>query len=116
MNLLHIKLKNGADLLAQENPEQSDYAISVTSPIEVCVDPIHGFFVKSWALLSATNYIQIPKSEVMFCYPASEKAYTYYEEFAARMTAPEDKFTDEDINEYEELFSTMLEAKSSIKH
>lgn len=116
MNLLYIKLKSGHDLLAQENLDHSDHSISVTSPIEVCVDPTHGFFIKSWTLLSATNHIQIPRIEVLFCYPASEKAYTYYEEFTARMTDRSDNFTDEDVSEYEELFSTMLEAKSSIKH
>lgn len=116
MNLLHIKLKNGEDLLAQEIIDQTTDSISVTSPIQICIDPEHGFFIKSWASLSATDDISIPISEVMFCYPASEKAQSYYEEYTNRMSHTKDEFDEEEISEYEELFTALLEAKKSRLH
>lgn len=117
MNLLHIKLKNGDDILAQEYMEESDEnGIVVFSPVEICIDPVNGFFAKSWAILSATQNVVVPRSEVLFCYPASDKAYTYYEEFLNKMSPSSEVYDDEEVSELEELFSTLIESRNSTKH
>lgn len=115
MNLIHIKLKNGEDILAQENPEKSDIGVIVTAPISVHLDPVHGFFAKSWMALSSTNTVLINSNDIMYCYPASERGLEYYDEFIRRF-ATEDNIDPEDTNELEQLFEAMMQAKASKLH
>ena len=117
MNLLHIKLKSGGDILAQEIlGAQDEFGISVSAPVEICIDPVNGFFAKSWAILSATQNVVIPRSEVLFFYPASDKAYKYYEEFIERMSLSTEAYDEDEVSELEELFTTLLESRNSTKH
>lgn len=115
MNLIHIKLKNGEDILAQEDPLKSEFGIRVTAPISVHLDPIHGFFAKSWLALSSTNTVIIDNNDIMFLNPASDKGFEYYEEFIKRIASDDDVDLDE-VNELEQMFEAILQSKSSKLH
>lgn len=117
MNLNHIKLNNGEDILAYveiiELPNKQKH-LRLHAPISIHMDPEHGFFAKSWLLLSETNMVSLPLQKIMFCNTASEKAQTYYDQFMEQLasSAP----AEEQLSDIEELLSSMLESKSSIKH
>lgn len=115
MNLIHIKMKNGEDILAQEEPEKCDEGVIVTAPISVHLDPVNGFFAKSWMALSSTNTVIINTNDIMFCYPASETGFEYYEEYIKRL-ATEDDVDVEQVDELEQLFEAMMQSKTSKLH
>lgn len=120
MNLLHIKLKNGEDILGQEDISFVDDGVTIISPISVHLDPINGFFAKSWMVLSDVKTVHIKQADIMYCYPASATGREYYDEFIKRMSrdAPfrSSSTTDEDIEDLEQMFEAMLQSKASIKH
>lgn len=116
MNLLHIKLKNGEDLLAQEERSDEDI-ITIVAPISVMFTESKGVMGKGWCFLSATNVVQIKKSDIYFAYPASERGYEFYEDFMRGIFQKEEEFESEDtISELEDIFLSMIESKKSIKH
>ena len=117
MSLVHVKLKNGEDLLGYLE-STTDHDIEINSPVSINIDPNLGFFAKSWMLLTAVNTVRIKNTDLLFCLSASEKAERYYEEFMHRVSDSEDKSElgmdfDHDL---ENIFSAMVEAKSSTKH
>jgi len=120
MNLLHLKLKNGNDLLAQEQVGANDDVIVIVSPIEIQISPEYGMFAKSWSHLSSTNTFEIKKTDILFVYPASEKGYKYYEEFVTEHMSSkvhdEPLIDDDEVSELEEMFNLIIESKNSIKH
>lgn len=119
MNLLHIKLKNGEDLLAQEQVSNRDTHITVSAPVSIHVSPEYGFFARSWCHLTSINIVEIDKSETLFIYPASEKGYKYYEEFVQShmsSSSETEELDQDELSDLEEMFQTILESKSSIKH
>lgn len=118
MNLLHIKLKNGQDLLAQEE-RSTDTTVTIAAPVVISIDPSYGIMGTNWCHLSSISVVELKKEDILFCYPASERGYKYYDEFAHKFIEEDksdDQLLDESISELEELFTTMLESKNSTKH
>ena len=117
MNLLHIKLKNGQDILAKEVKTKSE-AIIIKDPLQIDIDPVRGLFGKSWDLLSRPDTLKLGLEHIIFCYPATELAYEYYDEFSFKVhkTEGSNEYNDEDVNELEELFSALMQSKNSIIH
>lgn len=117
MELKHIKLRTGEDLVAPARfiKDKVGYqALEVTTPVSIHMDPNLGFYAKSWLLLSKDNTVILNLEDVMFCKPASDTAEEYYNEFVYKYSS--ETQIDEDTSELEELFTTMLESKTSIKH
>ena len=124
---VNIKLKNGEDLIAIF-VNQGDDTLTVENPIQIQVDPEHGFFAKSWLLLARSNFVTLDKKDIIFYDDASDKAIRYYEDFMQRLgvSAREEEEIDdlmsrreeakESISELEELFTSLLESKVSTKH
>jgi len=116
MQLIHIKMKNGEDLLGYL-VSSTDHHIEVTTPIAVDIEPSLGFFAKSWLMLSESNSVKLSKEDYMFWSNANKKATEYYEEFMHRLTDRPDTQHDADYtSELEDVFTALLESKSSIKH
>lgn len=120
MQLLHIKLKNGEDILAQREDSQLDEnGVTISAPVSIHIDPMHGFFAKSWMILSDAQVFIVPNEEILFCSNASEKGISYYEEFVLKISRDHSDFPsieDDNIDSLQELFETLLEAKSSKLH
>jgi|TARA_B110000908_G_scaffold4109_1_gene5313 hypothetical protein len=120
--LIHIKLSNGEDLIANSISEDDDQ-ISIENPVQVRIHPVHGFFAKSWMLLSEENSVSINKKDVLFLGKANEKATEYYDTFVSRLAELQsgDNYNlkdtiDDDESTLEEVFSALIESKSSVKH
>lgn len=113
MELLHIKMKNGEDILAQKDTTANlDNEVYIVAPVSIQIDPVHGFFAKSWLLLSEGNTVGISKNDILFCHNASEKARSYYEEFLYRISEEEPSEDEQYASELEEVFQAMMEAKT----
>ena len=120
--LIHIKMSNGEDLIANSISEDDDQ-ISIENPVQVRIHPVHGFFAKSWMLLSEENSVSLKKKDVLFLGKANEKATEYYDTFVARLHDLqsedsynlEDNLADDDAT-IEDVFTALIESKSSVKH
>ncbi len=119
MQLVHVKMKNGEDLLAYLG-EHNDRKIELITPITVVIDPTYGMFAKSWLMLSELNSVTVDSTNIMFFSTASRKAVDYYDEFMHRMVENKQRQSVEDDTEFtselEEIFGAMMESKSSMKH
>lgn len=119
MQLIHVKMKNGEDLLGYLGQHNKD-AIELITPISIGIDPTYGIFAKSWLLFSELNSATIQSTDYMFFSAASRKAVEYYEEFMHKFNEKEQqKQLEEDsefTSELEDVFTALMESRSSIKH
>lgn len=119
MQLIHIKMKNGEDLLGYLASNTED-GIEIMTPISVILDPTYGMFAKSWLMLSDLNSVWIKSTDYMFFSTASRKATEYYDEFMHRISEKEQQQSlEEDLDftsELEEIFQAMSESRLSKKH
>jgi|TARA_R110000765_G_scaffold206934_2_gene312013 hypothetical protein len=120
--LIHIKMSNGEDLIANSVSEDETDLI-IENPVQVRIHPIHGFFAKSWMLLSDENTVSLNKNDILFSGKANEKATEYYDTFVSRLEElqSEDNYSlednlDDDNATLEDVFTALIESKSSVKH
>ena len=117
MELKHIKLRTGEDLVAPAEIVKDNLgykALRVTTPVSIHMDPSLGFYAKSWLLLSEDNDVVINLEDVMFCKPASATAEEYYTEFVYKYS--EDNDNPDPTEEFEDMLRTLMESRTSIKH
>lgn len=117
MYLKHIKLRTGEDLVAPAEfiKDNLGYqALRVITPVSIHMDPNLGFYAKSWLLLSEENNVILNLEDVMFCKPASSVAEEYYNEFVHKYS--QESELDDMSEDLEDLFNSLLESKTSIKH
>lgn len=115
MELMHIKLKNGEDLIG--HVEHMDNIYRITSPISIHLDPRDGFFARSWLIFSKDNSILLSKDDIFFCNLASDKAINYYEQFMHQYSEVKSSQIEEEyLKDMEEMFNSLIESKNSIKH
>ena len=107
-----IKLKNGTDLIGLFHYE-SDNKLEVKNPIEIKVDPVHGFYAKSWLLLAVSDTAYISKSDILFFDQASDKAISQYNDFMDHISKEEaiSSMSDEDESILEDMFMSKIVTK-----
>lgn len=117
--LVALKLKSGEDLIGVLNFED-DNLISIGNPMEVNIDPVHGFYVRSFLLLTKSNAVQLIKDDIIFIDDANDKAISYYEEFNDQLSkgkrTAELQDTEDFESELEEVFTAMIESKNTKLH
>ena len=114
---VNVKTKAGIDIVGVLMQDDGEYVI-IENPLEIEVDPREGMFAKSFLLLSEQDSVLINKRDVFYVQYANEKAIQYYEEFRERLSSSNRQtMTDEEYaSDLEDMFNTILESKSSIKH
>lgn len=118
MELIHVKLNNGEDLLGYGKLSEDKKTVEIQQPISVKVDPSLGIYAIKWLHFSETNRATIPTYKIMSIDKASQTGINCYEDFIYRHSDNEmssDELS-ESVKELEEMFTTMIEAKSSTKH
>ena len=124
MELKHIKLRTGEDLLGYTEFVKNELGktmLIVTAPISVHIDPTRGLFAKSWLFLSENNYADISMNDVMHLDFASSKAIENYDYFADKHMREdtyeeENDISDEQIETIEDLFQAILDSKTKTLH
>ena len=113
VQIVNLKLKNGDDILGVLNTHEEQFVV-VDNPIQIEANPEHGFYAKSWLLLSNENRVSFDKSDIFYVHEASEKSIGYYENFIERISFSnrDEEFT----TELEDIFTAIMEAKDNIKH
>lgn len=113
MNLMHIKLKTGVDLVSYIIEDDGTY-LTLKDPIQFGFDPNRGIFGINWLLFADETTVRIKYSDVYFHCESSDKATEYYSQFITKYD--EKKEESNYISELESIFEAMMESKGSIKH
>lgn len=119
MELVHIKMRNGEDLLGYLS-SKDDATIEVITPVSIAIDPSLGMFARSWLMFSEGNTVRISKTDYIFFNIANKKAIDYYEEFLHSMNEREERIRlsedSEFTNELEDIFTALAESRLSKIH
>ena len=117
MQLYHVKLNNGDDLLGWGSITEDRKIIRLEDPVQIIIDPEYGFFAKSWLLLSDKKYADLHATNIMTVGHASDKAVKYYDEFKERLSGyPDPTHSESDIDDLEDLFNSLMESRNNTKH
>ena len=115
MQLMHVKLKSGADIIAYIiNENQTTFTIK--DPVEFRLDPHHGIYGLEWLFLSDISVGILNKVDIMFINGCSIKGAQFYNEFVNRYHTIDNKESEIFTSDLESMFAAMLESKASTKH
>ena len=116
VDIVNVKLKNGSDLVGVLSKQEDKFVI-MENPVEIHADPQYGFYAKSWLLLSEESLVTLDRSDIFYVQTANDKAISYYEEFLDKVSSDRKSMSDDEFtHELEEVFTAMLESRSTIKH
>lgn len=113
MDLMHIKLKTGLDLISYVL-ENNGTAITLKDPVQFGFDPNHGIFGIDWLLLSDADTVVINHSDIYFLNITSSKGAEFYNQFSTKYSSKKEDHSY--TSELESIFEAMLESKSNTKH
>jgi hypothetical protein len=117
----NIKLMSGDDIIGVVETED-DETVTINNPIQVFVDPVNGLFAKSYLMFSIENTAVFYRGDIIHISKANDSACEYYDQFVRRIAANkensmfEEELLQSEEEDIEEMFTSMLEAKSSVKH
>ena len=102
--LSHIKLVNGADIVAfvTELDEESEI-VTLEHPIEFVVDPNIGTYGRKWLSFSEGTTCKVDAFNVLFINVASQTATELYMDIVTRST-PSD---DDELDDFAEVSATI---------
>jgi catalase (peroxidase I) len=118
---VNVKLNNGQDIVGVLDYEDDDI-IRINNPIQIEIHPEYGLFAKSYMMLSTENTCVFYRAEVMYLSEANNKASEYYDQFVKKLTEqgeesiPYSSYSEEDVEDIEDMLTSIYEAKTSIKH
>jgi hypothetical protein len=111
MELMHVKLKNGTDLIAFIVKNDLGY-VTIKDPVQFGFDPNHGIYGIDWLLLSENTKVELNQSDIFFIQKSSSKAEEFYNQFINKhSTMSEDRHRD-----LKTVLDALLESRSNVKH
>ena len=114
--VVNVKLKNGDDIVAILHSDEDEFVI-LENPVQIEADPEHGFFARSWLLLSDEDFVTLDKQDLFYIHNASDKSIGYYEDFVEKVTSKKGVVTDEDFTtDLEDVFNAIMDSRSAVKH
>ena len=118
LDIIHIKLKNGIDLLG-EDLGGCIGCVNVENPVQVKIHPTQGFYAQSWLLFSEDKSVIIDDSDILVLSKANQRGIECYTSFFEEVQ--ERKFLDElgsnaDEEEVEESLRAYIDSKDAVKH
>ena len=115
MDIMNIKLKNGEDLIAQLMEDHTNLqSIKLKAPVKLVSELNTGIYAKNWMFYSDSDEVEIQKVDIFFITNANEESIEWYVSYMAKNDMSFD--LDSDIDSLENIFSAMIESKTSIKH
>ena len=117
MELIHIRLKNGQDILGIDLGSCVGCA-NIENPVQVKIHPTQGFYAQSLLLFSEENSIIIDDGDILIKSKANQRGIDCYNSFFEEVQ--ERKFLDDLDNasdeEAEEALMALIDAKEAVKH
>jgi len=117
MELIHIKLKNGQDLIGVDLGNTVG-CCNIENPVQLKIHPTEGFYAQSWLLFSKEKSVIIDDKDILMIGEANQRAIDCYNSFFEDVK--ERQFLDELENESEEDMEASLRAyidsKEATKH
>ena len=117
MELIHIRLKNGQDILGVDLGSCIGCA-NIENPVQVKIHPTQGFYAQSLLLFSEENSIIIDDGDILIKSKANQRGIDCYNSFFEEVQ--ERKFIDDLDNasdeEAEEALMALIDAKEAVKH
>ena len=114
MELIHIKLKNGDDLLGTDLGNCIG-CVNIENPVQVKVHPTQGFYAQSWLLFSEDNSAIIADDDILIKSKANQRAIDCYTSFFEERFL-DDLERDATEEEMEEQLMALIDSKSAVKH
>jgi len=136
MNLMHIKLRTGEELVAEVIEESEDTEVKYF----LLRNPVHltpsagGVSAREWLYFSGTNEVWINTQDIIYANSANEDAFDFYEKvnFLRQDSYPskhlDDDFDsydfsdptqeefDDSVNEMRKMLDIIFESKNSTRH
>jgi len=122
MDIVHIKLNNGDDLIGRKIEHDREGEYHIEDPIKIKFDPQCGIIAQSWLILSEKDSVIFEDKDIMLIGHANQRGAEYYKAFF------EEKDESDDYVEYnlegkteldrerEEMIISYLESKGEVKH
>ena len=115
MDIMNVKLKNGEDLIAQLMEDHTNnISVKLKAPVKLVSELNTGVYAKNWMFYSDIDEVEIQKTDIFFITYASEESIEWYVNYVRKNDISLDAETD--IDSLENIFSAMIESKTSIKH
>lgn len=125
MNLMHIKLKFGDELIANVTDEKVEEGMPFflfDNPVQV-KSTGEGIHAREWLYFSEVNCVWIPSSDIIYMNTTNEEGATYFNRILEmRRIQDEDaahremQFSEEEIEEAKEMISVFFQSHNSTKH
>lgn len=115
MDIMNIKLKNGEDLIAQLVEDHLNaQSVKLKAPVKLVSELNTGIYAKNWMFYSNDDEVEIQKSDIFFITSANDESMEWYISYMTKNDMSLD--SESDIDSLENIFSAMIESKTSIKH
>ena len=117
MKLVHIKLKNGIDLIAEDLGKGMG-CVNLMNPVQVKIHPTKGFYAQSYLLFSVENSVIIDNSDIVLKSDANKRAEEIYESFFEEVKERDfiDRLDDVSDEEAEEHLVALIDSRDATKH
>ena len=124
MDIVHIKLNNGDDLIGKKIEHDREGEYHIEDPIKIKFDPQCGIIAQSWLILSEKDSVIFEDKDIMIIGDANQRGAEYYKAFFEEKDSSEDyiEYNLNGINEperdreKEEMILSYLESKGEVKH
>ena len=115
MDIMNVKLKNGEDLIAQLVEDHTNtLSVKLKLPVKLVSELNTGIYAKNWMFYSDIDEVEIQKTDIFFITHANEESIEWYVNYVRKNDISLD--AESDIDSLENIFSAMIESKTSIKH
>ena len=115
MDIMNVKLKNGEDLIAQLVEDHTNtLSVKLKLPVKLVSELNTGIYAKNWMFYSDIDEVEIQKTDIFFINHANEESIEWYVNYVRKNDISLD--AESDIDSLENIFSAMIESKTSIKH
>lgn len=117
MDIIHIKLKSGIDLLGLDLGSSVGYC-NVDNPVQVKIHPTRGFYAQSWLLFSEEDSVLISESDIYVRSKANQRGVDCYNSFFEEVQERKflDDLEDRDDEDIEDKIQALIDSKDAVKH
>ena len=117
MDLIHIKLKNGQDILGLDLGSCVG-CVNIQNPVQVKIHPTQGFYAQSFLLFSEEDTIIIDDGDILIRSKANQRGIDCYNSFFEEVQERKylDDIDNEDEQEMEDRLMALIDSKNAVKH